>query len=161
MAFDHERLDVYRVSIEFIRWAGALLDGPLPATNRLSVVKQLDRASTSISLNIAEGNRKRSSKDRCRYLDIARGSALECAACLDVLVARMQLQPTEVISGKALLERIVGMLSKMTHKHEHGRRGPGRGSRRPSGRGGLVEDDEALRIRDRGLPVARHAWSLR
>ena len=132
MAFDHERLDVYRVTVEFTCWCGALLDGPLGKTH-LSVIKQLERASTSISLNIAEGNGKRSSKDRCRYFDTARGSALECAGCLDVLVARKQLQLPDVASGKALLERVVGMLSKMTlkllgsleheheHEHEHGR----------------------------------------
>jgi hypothetical protein len=26
MAFDHDRLDVYRLAIEFIAWAGELLD---------------------------------------------------------------------------------------------------------------------------------------
>jgi hypothetical protein len=65
-------------------WPGS---GPslkrLPA--KLAAKDQLDRASTSIVLNLAEGNGKRSHPDRCRYFDIARGSALECAACLDVL----------------------------------------------------------------------------
>src|SRR6185503_17726936 len=41
--------------------------------------------------HIAEGNGKRSPSDRCRFLDIATGSAMECAACLDGLVARRQL----------------------------------------------------------------------
>jgi hypothetical protein len=39
---------------------------------------------------------------------IARGSALECAACLDVLVAGKQLDRAD--SGKAILMRIVSML---------------------------------------------------
>ena len=44
------------------------------------------------------------------FLDFARGSALECAACLDVLVAK-RLTPVEaVISGKAQLFEIVSML---------------------------------------------------
>ena len=76
-------------------------------------MNQLDRASTSIPLNIAEGNGKRSAKDRCRYLDTARGSALESAACLDVLVARKVLGHEDVVPGKELLVRIVQMLSKM------------------------------------------------
>jgi four helix bundle protein len=113
MHFDHERLDVYRVAIEFVVWADDLLDG-LPTGKRGSAVKQLERAMTSIPLNVAEGNGKRSRKDRSRYLDIARGSALESAACLDVLVARSVLRPSDVSKGKNLLHRIVGMLSKLT-----------------------------------------------
>jgi len=110
--FDHDKLMVYRLGIEFVGWVGVLLDTPLSSC-RQSVVGQLDRASTSVPLNIAEGNGKRSLVDRCRYLDIARGSALGSAACLDVLVARSFLDESAIESGKALLLRIVSMLSKM------------------------------------------------
>ena len=112
--FHHEKLDVYRVAIEFVAWTGELLEGSL-AKCRLSAVNQLDRASTSIPLNIAEGNGKRTPKDRCRYLNTARGSALESAACLDVLVARRVLTPAEAEPGKGRLLRVVEMLTKLTH----------------------------------------------
>jgi four helix bundle protein len=108
---DHEKLDAYRTAVEFAAWVGELLDGPL-AECRTSAVNQLDRASTSVPLNIAEGNGKRSVKDRCRFLDIARGSALECAACLDVLVARKILVVGQIEPGRVLLVRVVQMLSK-------------------------------------------------
>ncbi len=72
--FDHERLDVYRDAIAFCGWAGELIS---VMTARAAVKDQLDRASTSIPLNIAEGNGKFSEKDRARYFEIARGSALE------------------------------------------------------------------------------------
>lgn len=113
--FGHERLDVYRVAIQFVAWAGTLLEGSLKKSG-LSAVSQLDRASTSIPLNIAEGNAKRSKRDKGKFLDIANGSAFECAAALDVLVARSALSPDQVLSGKALLVRIVEMLTKMTLK---------------------------------------------
>jgi four helix bundle protein len=72
---------------------------------------QLDRASTSIPLNIAEGNGKYAIKDRCRYFDTAHGSALECAAALDVLVAKGKQTADEVRPGKERLQKIVlGML---------------------------------------------------
>ena len=48
--------------------------------------------------------------DRCRFFDIARGSALECAAALDVLAAKGRLEMTLVNSGKERLRRIVSML---------------------------------------------------
>ena len=69
--------------------------------------------SQSIANNIAEGNGKRSMPDRCRFLDIARGSALECAACIDGLVARKRLAMDVGETGKAILTRIVSMLSKL------------------------------------------------
>jgi len=69
-----------------------------------------DRASTSVPLNIAEGNGKFTSPDRCRFFDNARGSALESAACLDVLVAKQFVSASDVQAGKAKLVRIVSML---------------------------------------------------
>src|SRR5215831_9447588 len=105
--FDHEKLEVYSEAIAFIAWLSALLEGTL----RVGDVKdQLDRASTSIPLNIAEGNGKYAPKDRCRFFDIAHGSALECAAGLDVLVAKKKLQPEEICPGKEHLQKIVRML---------------------------------------------------
>ena len=113
--FDHEKLDVYRLAIEFVAWTGDVLDGGLPGA-RYAAVKHLEEASQSIANNIAEGNGKRSLADRCRFLDIARGSALECAACLDGLVARRKLSAVQVTAGKAMLVRIVSMLTKMLER---------------------------------------------
>ena len=69
--FDHEKLEVYRDAIAFVGWLSTVLENAM----RLGDVKdQLDRASTSVPLNIAEGNGKYAPKDRCRYFDIAHGS---------------------------------------------------------------------------------------
>ena len=105
--FDHEKLDVYQESIAFCGWVGDLLP---QITAKAAAKDQLDRASTSIPLNIAEGNGKFSDADRSRFLEIARGSALECAACLDVLVARKHITASEVEPQKEHLVRIVNML---------------------------------------------------
>ena len=112
--FDHEKLEVYREAISFIAWLSALLEG----TVRIGEVKdQLDRASTSIPLNIAEGNGKYALKDRCRFFDIARGSAFECAAGLDVLVAKAKLTPDQIRPGKEKLQRIVRMLTRLIKRN--------------------------------------------
>jgi four helix bundle protein len=113
--FDHEKLDVYRLAVEFLGWVGELLDGPL-AGSRCAAAKHLDEASQSIANNIAEGNGKRSLADRSRYLDIARGSALECAACLDGLVARRKIAADRAAAGKGMLLRIVSMLTKLLER---------------------------------------------
>jgi len=83
--FDHEKLNVYQNALEFVASTTDLLDR-IP--KRFAVHNQLDRASTAIPLNIAEGSGKWTVADRCRFYDIARGSALECAASLDVAVVK-------------------------------------------------------------------------
>jgi four helix bundle protein len=109
-SLDHEKLEVYKASLEFITWTIGVLDR-LPAN--ASVRNQLDRASTSVPLNIAEGNGKFTSPDRCRFFDNARGSALESAACLDVMLAKRFVGTEEIASGKAMLVKIVSMLFRL------------------------------------------------
>lgn len=114
ICFDHEKLDVYREAIAFVAWLSALLETAV----RVGDVKdQLDRASTSIPLNIAEGNGKDTPKDRCRFFDIAHGLALECAAGLDILVARSKLLPEHVRPGKQSLLKIVQMLMELIKRN--------------------------------------------
>jgi four helix bundle protein len=105
--FDHEKLIAYQRSIQFVAWSSQLLE-KLPA--KLAVCDQLDRASTSGPLNIAEGNAKYTAPDRCRYFDAARGSALECAACLDVLVAKGKCTVEQIEPGKGILLEVVALL---------------------------------------------------
>jgi four helix bundle protein len=108
--FDHEKLDVYQESIAFCGWVGDLVN---EIAAKAAAKDQLDRASTSIPLNVAEGNGKFSTVDRARFLEIARGSALECAACLDVLAVRKFVSPERIIPAKEQLVRIVNMLMGM------------------------------------------------
>ena len=105
--FDHEKLEVYQESLAFVAW----LEPPLQKLPKSVAVRdQLDRASTSIVLKLAEGNGKFTSPDRCRFFDISRGSALECAAALDVLASQGRCELGVVASGKERLRRIVSLL---------------------------------------------------
>jgi four helix bundle protein len=105
--FDHEKLNVYQVALEFNYWVGGLLAS---VEAKAAAKDQLDRAATSIPLNLAEGNGKFSRRDRARFFDIARGSALEAAASLDVLVSRKVITQAQVVPAKEQLVQIVNML---------------------------------------------------
>src|SRR6266496_4347017 len=110
MPFHHEKLTVYQRALEFASWSPDLIES---LTKRTSTRDHLERAGDSIALNIAEGNGKFSQKDRARFFQIAHGSALESAACLDLLVARRCCADIAIVRGKAILEEIVKMLFTM------------------------------------------------
>ncbi len=78
-----------------------------------ALADQLHRAGTSIPLNIAEGAGEFAKNEKARFYRIARRSATEAAAILDVL-RRLQLSRSERLDqGRALLLRIVAMTTAM------------------------------------------------
>ena len=79
-----------------------------------SLSDQLKRAAWSIPLNIAEGCGKRGINDKKRFYAIARGSAMECAAVIDVCQILKTDSEVALKDGKALLIRIVSMLTKLS-----------------------------------------------
>src|SRR5262245_41130398 len=110
---DAERLDVYRVALEFL----ALVPRLVPVRGAADLRDQLDRASSSIVLNIGEGAGRFSGPDKARFFAIARGSATECAAVLDVLRVRRLAPANDCLSARTLLVRIVQMLTKLAARH--------------------------------------------
>lgn len=112
--FDHEKLEVYQVGLEFL----ALADGltrTLPR-GRAYLADQLHRAATSVCLNIAEGAGEFSAHDKARFYRMAKRSATECAAILDVLVRLGATRPEQLETGCDLLFRAVSMLTKMAQR---------------------------------------------
>ena len=111
MTLGHEKLDVYRLSISYVAQGYEKAEG-LNGVHRPARDQWL-RAGQSIPLNIAEGNGKTAEADRRRYFEIARGSALECAAIQDVLVVGKALDREESRQRKTELHRMAAMLSRL------------------------------------------------
>ena len=111
MTFGHEKLDVYQLAIDYVAWVFEKCNC-LNGIYR-SARDQWLRASQSIPLNIAEGNGKTADADRRRYFEIARGSALECAAIQDVLMVGKALDEQESRTRNMELDRIAGMLTRL------------------------------------------------
>ena len=105
---DAEKLDCYHVALEF----QALAAGLLPGSERV-LRDQLERASVSIVLCIAEGAGRRSRRDKARFYTMARGSAMECAAVLDLVALRSLASTQACRRGRSLLVRIIQMLTKL------------------------------------------------
>ena len=112
--FDHDRLDVYRLSIDYLAFSYRIAKG-LSGMNRPARDQWL-RAAQSIPLNIAEGNGKQSLKDKNRFFEMARGSALECASIHDVLHVCDAIDLESNRRGTADLKRIVSMLTRLIER---------------------------------------------
>ena len=112
MAFDHDRLDVYQRTLELLDQVDRILEQMPPG--RAHLKDQLDRAATSVLLNIAEGAGEFSLADKQRFYRMARRSATESAAVLDI-IRRRGHAPREMLDlARDLLLRIVSMLIRMT-----------------------------------------------
>src|SRR4051812_16105668 len=106
-----ERLDVYRVATELLELVARL--GTMRGHGDLQ--DQLERAATSIVLNCAEACGK-DGPDRRRYFTIARGSALESAAALKVLLALGAIADEDHSAGRQLCVRLYAMLTRLSGK---------------------------------------------
>ena len=106
-----QKLDVYRCAIEFVA-ISVEIRGTIPR-GHAELRDQLRRAALSVPLNIAEGAGRASEADGARHFAIARGSAMECAAVLDVVGALGALQDEQYRRAVELLARVVAMLTKL------------------------------------------------
>lgn len=111
MEFDHEKLDVYRSAIQFVAVADDIVE-TLPR-GRAYLADQLHRAATSVALNIAEGAGEFAKAEKARFYRMAKRSATECAAVLDVCRQLQLVAPKQLEEARGLLMRIVSMLTKM------------------------------------------------
>ena len=110
--FDHEKLDVYNAAIVFVALADDVIEH-LPR-GRGYLADQLQRAATSIALNVAEGAGEFSKKDKARFYRMALRSGTECAALLDVCRKLKLVDEKAASHGRDLLLRIVSMLTRMS-----------------------------------------------
>ena len=113
--FDHDKLDVYHLAIDFYATANQIIDG-LPK-GRSKLADQLGRAALSISANIAEGAGEFSGDAKANFYRIASRSATECAAILDACRRVGIADERMTAEGRAMLLRIVSMLIKLCKRH--------------------------------------------
>lgn len=111
MALDHAKLDVYHRALDLLDQVDQIYDTMPPG--RAHLKDQLDRAATSIVLNIAEGAGEFSKDEKQRFYRIARRSATETAAVLDILDRRKAVPNTAIEPARELLVRVVSMLARL------------------------------------------------
>lgn len=110
MSFTHQRLEVYQVAKRFLTFRSSVIKR---AKRKVAAMDHLQRAGESVVLNIVHSTETWSPKERMNYLGYANGSALECAACMDILGVKGLCGEKEVGEGKGMLRGVVNMLMGM------------------------------------------------
>ena len=103
------RFDAYRLALAFrahvVRW--------LPL-KRTELSDQLDRASISAVLNLAEGAGRSTPRDQARHYAMSRGSAFECLAVLDLL--DLETAPAGSPQARVVLLRLMSVLTALIRR---------------------------------------------
>jgi len=108
---DHSKLDVYHRALDLLDEIDELQRGVHGI--RAHLRDQLDRAAISIVLNIAEGGGEFSRADKQRFFRMAKRSATEVAAILDILERRKKATAHRLEPVRDLIHRVVSMLTKL------------------------------------------------
>jgi len=87
MGYKFQGLEVYKLALNYVDKIYGL-SRELPVSERFNLQSQLERAATSIVLNIAEGSTGQSDAEQGRFLGLALRSYLETVACFDIIERR-------------------------------------------------------------------------
>ncbi len=112
IALKHKKLDVWKLAIELTVDIYRLTK-LLPNHELYGLTSQLRRASVSISSNIAEGAARKSSKERCRFYEIARSSLVEVDTPLELASKLNYFTDKELKTIEDKLEHTFAMLSNL------------------------------------------------
>lgn len=107
-----KELNVWKESIKL---AGQVyrLTSTFPNEEKFGLISQLQRASVSISTNIAEGSGRNNKGEFFHFLGIAQGSASEVESLIYVSVEVMIIKESEVSELLDLINKIQNMLFKL------------------------------------------------
>ena len=105
-------LEIYPVVLELVRKLAPLL--PTLRARSSALADQFERALISVPLNVAEGAGRVTPRERARHYAIARGSAVECLACLDLL--ELEANPPRTDEGRTTLLRLLDVLTALIRR---------------------------------------------
>ena len=115
--FDFERLKVYQLALEFCDLVFEICK-KFGNQYKSSIADQLQRASLSITTNLAEGCGKKSRREKIKYFSYALDSAKECIPCLSVAYSQKQMSDEDNEKTRDSCTSICRMLAKLIQSVE-------------------------------------------
>ena len=109
MARDHRRLRVFHAAHE-LTLAIYRETRNFPRDEWFGIRAQLRRGATSIPSNIVEGSARRSVREYCSFLNVARGSAAEVGYLVDLAT---ELDLFSTTTGRVLREKCSDLIPQL------------------------------------------------
>ena len=111
--FNFEELDVWSKAVDFANIVIQLVEKIETGRKHYKLIEQLEGASTSVSLNIAEGKGRYSKKEFIQFLYIARGSLYETVTLLVIFQRNNWISEEQLNGLKQFADQISKMLSSL------------------------------------------------
>ena len=109
--FVFENLEVWQKSIDFARNIITITDNLDSKNKHYRLMEQLESASTSIALNIAEGKGRYSKKEFIHFLYIAKGSLFETITLIIILARNGLIKNSQLEELRGSANEIGKMIS--------------------------------------------------
>lgn len=111
--FSFEDLEVWQKAVDFATIVIDLAEKINTDRKHYRLIEQLESASTSIALNIAEGKGRYSKKEFIQFLYIARGSLYETVTLLIILRKKNWINDAQLEEIRSSGDEIGEMLSSL------------------------------------------------
>ena len=111
--FSFEDLEVWQKAVNFAKIVIDLSEKIDTGRKHYRLIEQLEAASTSIALNIAEGKGRYSKKEFVQFLYIARGSLYETVTLLIIFYKKNWIKDIQLEEIKSIGDEIGRMLSSL------------------------------------------------
>jgi four helix bundle protein len=98
--YKFQKLDVYQMALEYLDQLYEL-SKLFPPGEKYNLTSQLQRAGTSIVLNIAEGSTGQSDAEQNRFLGLSMRSYLETVAALDIAQRRHYVSSDDLVGMRS------------------------------------------------------------
>jgi four helix bundle protein len=113
----HTKLDIYKFSFDLALECYRITK-KFPSDERFAMVQQIRRAALSVHLNLAEGCSRKSSSERNRYFEIARGSVIEIDSAIGIAFKLQYVLLEELQPLGVLIIKTFKILSGMIKSHD-------------------------------------------
>lgn len=113
MKFSFEDLEVWQKAVEFADKVIDIYEKIQTDRKHFRLLEQLESASTSIAMNIAQGKGRYSKKEFIQFLYFARGSLYETITLLVIFHKRDWISDTQLVEIKSIGDHIGKMLSSL------------------------------------------------